>query len=206
MAEKKLIKVCGMTRAENIKAVENLGVDFMGFIFYPKSPRRVQTLPSYLPKEAKKVGVFVNVPAEEILIQDIMYRFNYIQLHGNESPEFCQKLKDYGMKVIKALSIAEKSDLDKVKDYAGLCEYFIFDTKTVLVGGSGNTFDWTILDNYQEDTPFLLSGGLSLENVDQIKTFSHKMLAGYDLNSKFEIEPGVKDINKLKLFIEKIHE
>lgn len=206
MAERKIIKVCGMTDGDNIREVENLGVDLMGFIFYPKSPRRVKTLPSYLPSNVKKVGVFVNVSPEEILVQDIRYHFDYVQLHGNESPQVCMKVKDYGLKVIKAFSISEKSDIDKVKDYAGICDYFVFDTKTVLVGGSGNTFDWTILDGYKENVPFLLSGGLSLENIDQIKAFSHESLAGYDLNSKFEIEPGIKDISKLKQFIDSIYE
>ena len=206
MAEKKLVKVCGMTDGNNIRDVESLGADFIGFIFYPKSPRRVKTLPSYLPSSAKRVGVFVNVPAEEILVQDIRYHFDYIQLHGNESPEFCREVRNYGLKVIKAFSIADRSDIARVKDYSEVCDYFVFDTKTALVGGSGNTFDWSILEDYRENVPFLLSGGLSLQNIGQIKEFSHERLAGYDLNSRFEIEPGIKDISRLKLFIETINE
>jgi len=200
----KLIKVCGMTLGNNIKEVEALGADFLGMIFYPKSPRFLREKPSYLPSKAKRVGVFVNSSPEVIQIQDIRYHFDYVQLHGSESPSDCKVLTDYGFKLIKAFSIASEEDILKTKDYEGLCEYYLFDTKCKEMGGSGKTFDWSILENYSGDTKFLLSGGLSLENIDQIKAFKHNKLAGYDLNSRFETGPGIKDSEKIKEFIEQL--
>lgn len=204
MINGKLIKVCGMTAGDNIQKVEALGVDFLGMIFYPKSPRFIKEKPSYLPSRAKRVGVFVNASPEVIQIQDIRYRFDYIQLHGCESPSDCQALKDYGFKIIKAFSIESNEDILKTNDYEGLCDYYLFDTKCKEVGGSGRTFDWSILEEYKGKTPFLLSGGLSLESIDQIKAFKHPMLAGYDLNSRFETEPGIKDTDRIKEFIDKL--
>lgn len=206
MIDGKMIKVCGMTLPQNIKEVEDIGIDLMGFIFYPKSPRCIKGKPEYLPSKVKRVGVFVNVPIEEILIQDTRFHFDYIQLHGKESPEYCGELKGYGFKIIKAFSIENEEDMITVKGYNGLCEMYLFDTKTVSVGGSGNAFDWRLLQSYNEDTPFLLSGGLSIENIEQIKEFKHDKLAGYDLNSRFETAPGVKDTDKLRTFISKIYE
>ncbi|MCQ2147364.1 MAG: phosphoribosylanthranilate isomerase [Bacteroidales bacterium] len=202
MQSGKIIKVCGMTKGENIQEIEALGVDFLGMIFYPKSPRFITEKPSYLPSKAKKVGVFVNTSPEVIQIQDIRYRFDYIQLHGNESPEQCKELIGYGFKLSKAFSIETPEDIERTKDYDGLCEYFLFDTKCKGVGGSGKVFDWSILDLYKGETKFLLSGGLSLENIDQIKAFKHDKLAGYDLNSRFETEPGIKDTQRIKEFIQ----
>ncbi|MCR5003967.1 MAG: phosphoribosylanthranilate isomerase [Bacteroidales bacterium] len=202
MKDGKLIKVCGMTDGDNIRRAEALGADLIGFIFYPKSPRKVRALPSFLPR--KSVGVFVNSSYEEIMVQNIRFGFQYVQLHGKETPAFCRELRDCGFKVIKAFSIATERDVRLTKDYEDCCDYFLFDTKCDSVGGSGRTFDWAILRKYEGRTPFLLSGGLSLDNIEEIRAFSHPKLAGYDLNSKFETEPGIKDIEKLKEFIEKI--
>ena len=200
----KLIKVCGMTLGENIREVESLGVDLIGNIFYPKSPRCVQSVPDYLPAAAARVGVFVDVPVEEVMVQDIRYRFGYVQLHGNETPDYCCTLKNLGFKLIKAFSISEAADLEKTSQYEGLCEYYLFDTKTPGYGGSGNSFDWTVLDAYSGRTPFLLSGGIGPDSAAALKAFSHHALAGYDLNSRFETAPGVKSAGQIKTFLEKL--
>lgn len=202
----KLIKVCGMTDGENIRAVEALGVDMMGFIFYPKSPRCVPSLPTYLPRNAARVGVFVDVPVEEVMVQDIRYRFSMVQLHGSESPEYCRTLKGMGFRIIKAFSIAEGSELEAVDAYEGLCEMYVFDTKCSGVGGSGRNFDWSLLDNYGGSTPFLLSGGIAPGLEEKLKGFTHPMLAGYDLNSRFETAPGIKDAGAIETFLNNLEQ
>ena len=139
MINNQLIKVCGMTEGENIRAIEALGVDLIGFIFYPGSPRFVRETPSYLPAKAGRVGVFVDAPREEILRRNETYRFDYVQLHGSESPEFCAQLRERdGLRVIKAFGIAEESVRNTVAGYEGACDLFLFDTKTPGHGGSGS--------------------------------------------------------------------
>lgn len=202
MKNGKLIKVCGMTNSDNIREAEAAGADLIGFIFYPKSPRKILTPPSYRPKKA--VGVFVDAAYDEIMVQQLRFGFEYVQLHGKENPSLCKELKESGFTVIKAFSIAGKADLKKTAEYEGCCHFFLFDTKCSSVGGSGEQFDWSILKSYNGKTPFLLSGGLSLESLDKLREFSHPKLTGYDLNSKFETQPGLKDINKLEEFINKI--
>ena len=182
---KRLVKVCGMTQGDNIREVEALGIDLMGFIFYEKSPRCVRQKPDYLPVHAQRVGVFVNASYEEMVEKAATFGLTHIQLHGNESPALCRKLKEAGFKVIKAFLIAD---------------YFLFDTKTPAYGGSGRMFDWEILSCYKGTTPFLLSGGIGPESVETLKRFSHPALIGYDLNSKFEVAPGIKEIGKIKIF------
>ena len=143
MINNKLVKVCGMTDGENIRAVEALGVDLIGFIFYPGSPRCVREVPSYLPRKAGRVGVFVDAPREEILRRHETFRFDYIQLHGSESPAFCAQLRERdGLRVIKAFGIAEESVRNTVAGYEGACDLFLFDTKTPGHGGSGQRFDF----------------------------------------------------------------
>ena len=194
-----IVKVCGMRDAENIREVEALGIDMMGFIFYPKSSRYVSEQPAYLPQKCKRVGVFVNEDVENIKKIADNYALDFIQLHGHESIEDVQKLQD--RKVIKAFNIATKEDLDATVPYVGLVDYFLFDTKGPSVGGNGEKFDWSILDAYNGDTPFLLSGGIGPDDAERIKTFRHPKCIGIDLNSRFEIEPGIKDIVKLKTFL-----
>ena len=198
---KKLVKVCGMTQGDNIREVEALGIDFMGFIFYEKSPRRVLQKPDYLPVHAQRVGVFVNADIETILEKARVFGLTYIQLHGSESSAFCQQLKEDGFKVIKAFSIAEASDLLYTEAYHGICDYFLFDTKTPTYGGSGQAFDWDVLSSYEGSTPFFLSGGIGPESIEALKRFSHPALTGYDLNSRFEIAPGIKDAQALALYV-----
>jgi phosphoribosylanthranilate isomerase len=194
-----IIKVCGMRSAENIREVEALGIDMMGFIFWPKSSRYVSKRPAYLPQKCKRVGVFVNEDIENIMKIADDYALDFIQLHGHESIEEVKKLKD--RKIIKAFNIATKEDLDATTPYANLVDFFLFDTKGPSVGGNGEKFDWSILDAYNGDTPFLLSGGIGPEDAERIKSFNHPKCIGIDLNSRFEIEPGIKDIVKLKTFL-----
>ena len=197
-----IIKVCGMRDAENIREVEALGIDLMGFIFWPKSSRYVSERSAYLPQETKHVGVFVNEDIEQVKHIAKEFALDFIQLHGSESPEYAQQLRDW--KVIKAFNIATKEDLEATKSYEGVVDYFLFDTKGKSVGGNGEKFDWSILDNYVGETPFLLSGGIGPDDTERVKAFHHPKCIGIDLNSKFEISPAFKDINKLREFIKEI--
>ena len=189
-----------MREAKNIEAVEQLGLDWMGFIFYPPSPRYVDEAISYLPKQMKRVGVFVNSSYPEIVIKAKKFGLTHLQLHGNESPSDCLSLHNEGYQVIKAISVKSAMDLNQTTIYESCVDYFLFDTKTKLKGGSGEQFDWGILSKYQGNTPFLLSGGIGPDSVEKLKEFSHPKLVGYDLNSQFEIVPGLKDITKLTAF------
>ena len=198
-----MIKVCGMREADNIREVEALGIDLMGFIFWPKSKRYVAERPQYLPTQVKKVGVFVDASLEDIRqhIQD--YQLDIIQLHGHETPEFIAQLSifNFQFSIIKAFNIATAEDLAQTKPYEGIVDYFLFDTKAQLPGGSGEQFDWSVLSHYEGTTPFLLSGGIGPDDAERIKSFHHPRCIGIDLNSRFEIVPGLKDVNQLKDFI-----
>ena len=194
-----MIKVCGMRDAENIREVEALGIDLMGFIFWPKSSRYVSERPAYLPTNCKRVGVFVDEDIETVRRIADDYALDYIQLHGHESRAYCAQLK--GLKLIKAISVSGEDDIATYKTYEGLVDYFLFDTKCPSVGGSGQQFDWTVLADYVCETPFLLSGGIGPDDVERVKASHHSKCIGIDLNSRFEIAPGVKDINKLKDFL-----
>lgn len=199
-----LIKICGMKYPSNIHAVADLHPDFMGFIFYPKSPRYAEPLDmetlNALPKSIKKIGVFVNEDLEDILTIVYKYNFDGVQLHGSENMDVCKKLKETGLLVLKAFPIADASNFKVTKTYEGVCDYFLFDTKTDTYGGSGVKFDWSILNEYKGEMPFLLSGGIASDDADAILKIEHPKFAGIDLNSKFEVSPGLKDIQKLKKF------
>ena len=199
-----LIKVCGMTEAENIRNVELQGVDMIGFIFYPKSPRCLCQMPGYLPACAKRVGVFVYESKENILMYTDRFSLDYIQLHGNEAPEYCRSLRNAGLHLIKAFSILLPKALLAVSAYNGLCDYYLFDTKTPQYGGSGNQFDWNLLHRYSGMTPFLLSGGINPYSVKAIREFHHPKLAGIDINSRFEMAPGNKDVERIGKFLQAI--
>ena len=190
---------------ENIRAVEALHPDFMGFIFYPKSPRFAEPLDiatlKALPKSIKKIGVFVNENLENILTIATKYDLDGVQLHGTELVEMCKELHHAGFIVIKAFPIAEAYNFKVTKAYEGACDYFLFDTKTDAYGGSGLKFNWTMLDEYVGETPFLLSGGIAADDVEAILKIEHPMFAGIDLNSKFELKPGLKNTELLKTFI-----
>lgn len=192
-----------MRDSENIRAIEQTKADLMGFIFHPKSPRFVASLPEYMPKKQKRVGVFVNASLKQILAKAQKFSLEYIQLHGDEPPAFCSELKNRGLKVIRAQRIANADDIIRAESY-NMADLMIFDTKTELYGGSGKKFNWQLLENYKGCVPFLLSGGIRSDTFEEIKAFFHPQFAGIDLNSGFEISPALKDVGKLNNFIEKI--
>ena len=194
-----LVKVCGMRDAENIREVEALGIDLMGFIFWPKSSRYVSERPAYLPTKCKRVGVFVDEDLETVRRIADDYALDFIQLHGHESRAYCAQLK--GLKLIKAISVSGQDDIATYKTYEGLVDYFLFDTKCPSVGGSGQQFDWSVLSAYDGNTPFLLSGGIGPDDAERVKASHYSKCVGIDLNSRFEQTPGLKDINKLKDFL-----
>jgi phosphoribosylanthranilate isomerase len=194
-----MIKVCGMRDAENIREVEALGIDLMGFIFWPKSSRYVSERPAYLPTNCKRVGVFVDEDIESVKRIADDYVLEFIQLHGHESADYCAQLK--GLKLIKAISVSGQDDIATYKTYEGLVDYFLFDTKCPSVGGSGQQFDWSMLSAYDGNTPFLLSGGIGPDDAERLRASHREKCVGIDLNSRFEIGPGLKDINKLKDFL-----
>ena len=204
---KVIIKVCGMREPENIREVESLDVDLLGFIFYSGSSRYVvdsDESDGVIRDCAKlKVGVFVNEQLEVILDRAMRYRLDHIQLHGDETPSLCLELRQHGYHVIKTFSVSSKDDFAKTDCYADCCDHYLFDTKCIGYGGSGKRFDWTLLDEYKGSTPFILSGGLTGDCIDDLRRINHAKFSGIDLNSGFELSPAVKDVGKLKDFIGK---
>lgn len=226
-----IIKVCGMRDAENIRQVAALGIDWMGFIFFPKSPRYVSQLssnagiiPDYSSligktdndvsaSKVKRVGVFVDDMPQNIVTRVYNYKLDIVQLHGSENTVMIDNLRRTldpdihpNIKIMKALNINTADDVAKYKDYEGHVDYFLFDTKTPLKGGSGEQFDWSVLDAYDGKTPFLLSGGIGPDDAGRIREFSHPQCIGIDLNSKFETSPAFKDVEKLRKFIEQVRQ
>nr|WP_297018426.1 phosphoribosylanthranilate isomerase [Prevotella sp.] len=216
-----IIKVCGMRDADNIRDISALGVDMIGLIFYPPSPRYVQQfssgagiIPDYAPDMGKtplRVGVFVDDMPQNIVTRVYNYKLDYIQLHGNEPRETLENLRATidpdikpKIKIIKAISVSSAEDIKKYKEYVGAADLFLFDTKCKTVGGSGELFDWQVLQAYDGDVPFLLSGGIGSDDAERIQNFHHPKCIGIDLNSKFEIEPALKDVEKLKQFLVKV--
>jgi phosphoribosylanthranilate isomerase len=200
------LKICGMKYPENILEVGSLLPDYMGFIFWEKSARYFDGVMPELPKSIKKVGVFVNESIPVIVEKVNLYDLQAIQLHGQESVEFCSELKTKistdvacnvsTIEIFKVFSADENFDFSILKPYESVCDYFLFDTKGKLPGGNGTTFDWKILEKYPSSKPFFLSGGIGIEELDSIKEISKTNLPIYaiDINSKFEIEPGLKNI------------
>ena len=193
---------------KNISEIANLQPDFMGFIFYPKSPRfayylDIATL-NALPKSIKKIGVFVNENLENILTTVAKYDLDGVQLHGTELVKMCKELRKAGYIVIKAFPIAEAYNFKVTKAYEGACDYFLFDTKTDAYGGSGLKFNWGMLDEYVGETPFLLSGGIAADDAEAILKIEHQKFAGIDLNSMFEVKPGEKNVDFLRGFLKEI--
>ena len=203
-----IIKVCGMREPENIRAVERTGIDWMGFIFWPRSGRYVSAPPSYLPQKAKRAGVFVDADADTIKRHVADYALDIVQLHGHESPEYLRSLRSVfsgsAPLFIKAFSIADDKDLRRTAAYEGIADYFLFDTKTPLPGGSGMKFDWSVLSAYTGQTPFLLSGGIGPDDAPRVLSFKHEKLAGIDLNSRFETAPAMKDADRLARFLSQL--
>jgi len=202
-----IIKVCGMRDAENIREVEALGIDLMGFIFWPKSSRYVSERPNYMPTKCKRVGVFVDASIDDIRQHVADYVLDIIQLHGSESPDYIRALRlDNGCApvIIKAFNIATKEDLEATKSYEGIVDYFLFDTKGPSVGGNGAKFDWTVLADYVGETPFLLSGGIGPDDAEHIHAIHHPRCIGIDLNSRFETVPAIKDVAALRRFLSQL--
>ena len=199
-----IVKVCGMREAENIRAVEALGVDWMGFIFWEHSSRCVSQRPAYLPTRAKRVGVFVDAPLDVVCQHVEAFGLDVVQLHGSESPTYLRDLRNAlagDVLIVKAFSIATRDDLLQTSLYEGLADFFLFDTKAQFVGGNGRKFDWSVLAHYDGSTPFLLSGGIGPDDASRLSAFSHPRLAGIDLNSRFEISPALKNVELLKQFL-----
>ncbi len=197
------IKVCGMKYADNIAHLNALQPDFMGFIFYPPSKRFVgldfdKSVLASIPKQTIKTGVFVNATEAEVIEFAHLYGMQAVQLHGNESPTFCATIKASGLTLIKAFGIADDFDWEQLVAYQNVVDYFLWDTKTEIHGGSGKQFNWQLLSKYKLNIPFFLSGGISLDNLAEIKNIKHPQLFGVDLNSKFETQPGIKDTIKLE--------
>jgi len=196
------IKVCGMREPKNMEALAELQPDLMGMIFYPKSKRYLtKVINEKVAKGIKRVGVFVNANKAEILKIAYAQQLDYIQLHGEESPEFCALIKAENLKVVKAFAVNDDFDFNLTKVYEPHCEYFLFDTKGKNPGGNGVVFNWDILRKYKGHTPFLLAGGIGPEHLTEVKKIKHEKMWGVDLNSKFEISPGLKNITTLKKFI-----
>lgn len=201
-----IIKVCGMRDEENIRQLEQLDIDWIGFIFYPDSPRFAGKRVEYLPAKIKKIGVFVDQNPQVIRELAADNQLYAIQLHGSEPPWYCINLRLEGYKLIKSFGIDKDGHLPnaQLNAYEGKCDYYLFDTKTELHGGSGEKFNWSSLENYKGETPFILSGGISPEDADAIKSIQHPKFAGIDINSRFEHQPGIKNIEAIKNFIDKL--
>ncbi|REG99738.1 phosphoribosylanthranilate isomerase [Flavobacterium aquicola] len=197
------LKICGMKYPDNMLEVGLLLPDYMGFIFWQKSARYFDGEMPDLPKSIKKTGVFVNESIQGIEEKVIKYDLQAIQLHGQESVAFCSEIKTkFGasVEIIKVFSADENFDFSVLEPYESVCDYFLFDTKGKLPGGNGTTFDWKILENYPSSKPFFLSGGIGIEELDSVAAILKTDLPIYaiDVNSKFEIEPGLKNINLVR--------
>ncbi|GLU42412.1 phosphoribosylanthranilate isomerase [Allomuricauda sp. NBRC 101325] len=218
------LKVCGMNH--NPTEVAQLQPDYLGFIFWEPSSRFFEGEMPDLPKSIKKVGVFVDAPLEEVLKKVTQFQLDAVQLHGKESVQYCNSLRHAEpvstshesetpkqvrcneLEIIKVFSIKDDFDFSILKDYESVCDYFLFDTKGKLPGGNGYTFDWSILEKYPSTKPFFLSGGIGLESIEKLKKFKNSPASKYcfaiDVNSKFETQPGLKNITSLKTFINEL--
>ena len=232
-----IVKVCGMRDGENIRQVAGLGVDWIGMIFWDKSPRNVTMIPTHagiIPDRVndqwtvpdcpyKRVGVFVDEMAQNIITRAVNFKLDLIQLHGQETPTLIRNLRRTldpdirpGIQFIKAITIptadhkACRDIIATYKQYEDCVDYFLFDTRaaagspTSLPGGTGQQFDWDILSEYDGDVPFLLSGGIGPDDAERIMVFRHPKCVGIDLNSRFETEPGIKDVEALRRFLSQI--
>ena len=204
------LKVCGMRERTNVQSLIPLKPDFIGFIFYDKSPRYVgeglnEEIIRQVPSSIKKVGVFVNASPDYIMSMARQYDLQYVQLHGNEMPDFCRILRQKGLNIIKAFSVDNDFNFAMLNNYKPFCDLFLFDTKGNQPGGNGVPFDWNILRKYDQEKPFLLSGGISSDNIDKVVELAQSVrIYGIDINSCFEVEPGVKDIEQIQKVIDKI--
>ena len=205
-----IIKVCGMRDADNIRAVAKTGVNWMGMIFWPRSSRHMADLSAAnaIPCGIERVGVFVDQSCEDIINIAEKCRLDVIQLHGKESRESILALRGRlrkGVRLMKAISVGATDDIGKASEYDDIVDYLLFDTKCTTVGGSGKQFDWSVLDEYNGSTPFLLSGGIGPDDAEAVSLFRHPLMMGIDLNSRFETAPAYKDVEKLSTFINEIN-
>lgn len=200
-----IVKVCGITRTSDYTSLIKAGIRYFGFNFYDKSPRYLSNWPENFSKsdDIFHIGVFVNSSPDYIRKQCKAYKLDYIQLHGDESLEFCKNLS-LEFRTIKVFGISNPEDFDQALDYE-FCDYLLFDTKTTKRGGSGKKFSWEILENYNGSTPFILAGGIQADDYKKIKKIIHPRMAGIDINSGFETSPGLKDPDKIKIFIDRFN-
>ncbi len=199
------VKICGMREVENIRKVAEQGPDLMGFIFYVRSPRYVgeNFIMPDLSETIGRVGVFVNVPLYQVLGLAQQYGLEYVQLHGEETPALCAEIRSAGLKVLKAFGVDSTFDFEQTRAYEGVADFFLFDTKGENYGGHGKPFDWNCLLEYRGNTPFFVAGGVSNENIGELLKLAHPMLEGIDVNSRYEISPGVKDVERVReMFLE----
>ena len=204
------LKVCGMRDSQNIAQLLQLRPDYMGFIFFEKSPRNVgnqldEALLKSFPSTTQKVGVFVNASLDFVKAQVNRYELDLVQLHGDESAEYVADLFAVGIRVMKVFSIGDSFDFKQLGQYNPFVEYFLFDTKGKTRGGTGEVFDWEILKDYDQEVPFFLSGGIDLENVEQLEELKDLNIHAIDVNSRFELSPALKDIDKVKDLTEKLN-
>lgn len=203
------VKVCGMCDPLNVKEIGQTNPDFMGYIFYPGSPRYVGEEPEMaifhnVPPGIKRIGVFLNEDNHKILNLSNRSGLDMIQLHGNESPVSCLQLKSSGLLIIKAFNIDNEFSFENLNQYMPGCDYFLFDTKSEKPGGSGRKFNWEKLEEYTQDKPFFLSGGIGPEDSGIIKTIENRGFFAVDVNSRFEDAPGIKNVDLVKTFIKSI--
>ncbi len=199
------IKVCGMRDSSNIRELLQLKPDYIGFIFYEKSPRYVRSKPiADIDSTIKKVGVFVNASERSINEKRIEFGLDILQLHGDESPELCYILKQSGAQVMKVFRIDEDFDFQITRRYQDYCDYFLFDTQTKAFGGSGKKFDWQLLKKYNNARPVFLSGGIGPGDIDALEKIEGLNIKAIDINSKFETEPAMKNIDLLNSFFKKL--
>ncbi len=196
------LKVCGLTKAENLKQILDLEPDYIGFIFFEKSPRFLDGFLPNFSTSTKKVGVFVNATIDFIAEKIQTYQLHAIQLHGDETLELCSQLKFKSVEIIKAFGLGSSIDYGFIELYQDVCDYFLFDTKTKQYGGSGKQFDWTLLHSYPLEKPFFISGGIDSKHLTEIKILKNQNSYLYcvDINSQFEIKPGLKDVQKIAQF------
>jgi len=204
------VKVCGMRDFQNIFEIVAARPDYLGFIFYTGSKRYVgnelsRSMLEAIPERIMKTGVFVNSTYDDIIRSVRAVQLNMIQLHGDEPVSFCERLKKSNVPIIKAFRIDSEFDFETLAPYSEACQYFLFDTQTDAYGGSGQKFDWSQLDAYKGTTPFFLSGGISINDIEKIKQLNHPKLHAVDVNSQFEIVPGLKNVELVKRFIKQLN-
>lgn len=200
-----IIKVCGMKDPKQIAELSLVDIQYIGLIFVPSSPRFLENnIDHHLFGDKKSIGVFVNAPIEQVLYTVSRHHLQAVQLHGQESPDFCAEIQNRGIEVIKAFSVDKNFDFGKTYDFDGYADLFLFDAKGEAAGGNGIRFDWNKLSDYDGATSFLLSGGISYDHVDELKYFKHPACIGIDINSRFEYSPGNKDLITIKKFVHEL--